>query len=293
LAPRCSVLAVSVAAGVVACSVSVAGATMQFGTRAPSAKLGVVSARIDDTSSAGGGAAVRVVNLVTLRAKPTGIVVYDTPNGQRGGRPLTRVAYGAASAYLRPVADQSGAGSTTLSFYRPGRPTHARLLGQWNETLQASDQVTVLVGPNTLHPSQPVPVFTETQWERGGPTPPALASTTRALVLGNGFVLGAIPRAPSFGVQFGIPGHGCLAPAPDSAGAIHYVGGTDTVAIEVEPGTTQIAAYSTDDLRCKKRPDIRPVRIETRAGDRVYVLVFGTSRHDLKLLVAPIPRSRG
>jgi hypothetical protein len=251
----------------------------------------VAGADRDATSSAGSGAAVRVVNLVTLRAKSSEIVAYDTTNAQPGDRPLARVAYGSASAYLHPGTDQSGTGSTTLSFYRPGRPTNARLLGQWSETLQSGDQVTVLVGPNILHPSQPVPVFTATQWERGGPTPLAMPSGANALVLGNGFVLGAIPQAPTFGFQYGIPGHGCLVPAPDSTGAVHFVGGTDTVAFEVEPGTTHVAAYSTDDSSCKKRPEIRPVSIKTHAGGRVYVLVFGTGRHTLKLLVAPIPGS--
>jgi hypothetical protein len=253
---------------------------------------GVASAGSGATASVGSGAAVRVVNLVTLRAKPTEIVVYDTTTAQPADRPLTRVAYGSASVYLRPATDQIGPGSTTLSFYRPGRPTNARLLGQWNEILHAGDQVTVLVGPNLLHPSPPVPVFTATQWERGGPMPLAVPSAGKALVLGNGFALGVIPRPSTFGVQYGIPGHGCLVPAPDSTGAVHDIGGTDTVPLEVDPGTIQVAAYSTDDTSCTKRPEIRPVSIQTHPGDRVYVLAFGTQRN-LHLLVAPIPSSQG
>jgi hypothetical protein len=258
----------------VAVGVSLSAAVLVFGS----------PARAVATSSA---ASVRVVNLVRLGSKPTSILVFDTQLATKNQKPIGRLAYGSVSKPLHARTDPSGDGSTTLSFYKPGRPDNANLLGQWNETLAAGDQLTVLVQPNDDDPRH-LPVYANAEWEHGGKMPLPDAAPGKALVFGQGF---GLPKssATSFGVQYGIVGHGCLSPPPDELGNISYVGATNTVAFTIDPGHHHLAAYNTDDRSCSKKPLTAPVSINPNAGDRVYVFTFGYSHHPLELLAVPIP----
>jgi hypothetical protein len=233
------------------------------------------------------GATVRVVNLVRLGAQATPILVFDTTTGGAHQRPVATLAYGTVSHALRPREDDTGAGSTTLSFYRAGTPSNATLLGQWSDTLHSGDRVTVLVQPNDDDPKH-IPVYTTPEWEHGGPTPLPAATPGKALMVAQGF---GLPKssATTFGVQYGIVGHGCLQPAPDSLGNISYIGATNTVTLTIPPGHLRIAAYSTDDRTCTKKPLAGPVTVAANPGGRTYVLAFGIPHHRLQLLVVPIP----
>jgi hypothetical protein len=233
------------------------------------------------------GASVRVVNLVRLGSKPSSILVFDTELATTGQKPIARLTYGSVSKPFRPRADESGGGSTTLSFYRPGAPTNASLLGQWTEDLAAGDRLTVLVQPNDDDPEH-IPVFANAEWEHGGKTPLPSAAPGKALLLGQGF---GLPKsnATTFGVQYGIVGRGCISPLPDDLGNISYVGATNTVPFTIEPGHLRLAAYNTDDRSCSKRPLAAPVTINANAGDRVYVFAFGSPHQRLELLPVPIP----
>ncbi|HXY91664.1 MAG TPA: hypothetical protein VEP49_04250 [Acidimicrobiia bacterium] len=232
------------------------------------------------------GATVRVVNLTRLGATPTAIQVFDSALAGSAQRPVARLPYGTASKPFRPRADASDAGATTLSFYRPGPPSDRTLLGQWTENLGAGDRVTVLVEPNDGDPRH-IPVFTVAEWERGSATPLPAPPQGKALVLGQGF---GLPKsaATTFGVQYGIVGRGCLAPAPDDLGNVSYVGATNTVAITIDPGRQRIAAYRTDDRSCRGKPLAAPVTIDPEAGDRMYVLAFGVPHHPLELLALSV-----
>ena len=233
------------------------------------------------------GATVRVVNLVRLGSRSTSILVFDTTVAGAHQKPIATLAYGTTSPALRPREDDSGTGSTTLSFYRPGTPSNAKLLGQWSKTLQARDRVTVLVEPNDDDPKH-VPVYTNPEWEHGGPKPLPAATPGMALVVAQGF---GIPKssATTFGVQYGIVGHNCLQPAPDSLGNISYIGATSTITLTIPPGRQRIAAYSTDDQFCTKTPLAGPVTVVAKPGGRTYVLTFGIPHHPLQLLTVPIP----
>ncbi len=233
------------------------------------------------------GASVRVVNLVRLGSKPTSILVFDSGLATKSQKPVATLAYGSVSKPLRLRTDESGDGSTTLSFYKPGTPSNANLLGQWNETVATRDQLTVLVQPNDDDPKH-IPVYANAEWEHGGKMPLPDAAAGKALVLGQGF---GLPKsnATSFGVQYGIVGQGCISPPPDDLGNISYVGATNTVAFTIDPGSHRLAAYNTDDRSCTKKPLAAPVSINPNAGDRVYVFAFGYPHHPLELLAVPIP----
>jgi hypothetical protein len=215
------------------------------------------------------------------------MLVFDSALAATHQKPVARLAYGSVSAVFRPREDDSGTGSTTLSFYRPGTRSDATLLGQWTETLGTGDRLTVLVQPNDDDPTH-VPVFTNTEWEHGGQTPLPDATSGMALLVGQGF---GLPKssATTFGVQYGIVGHGCLQPPPDNLGNVSYIGGSSTVALAIAPGRQRIAAYSTDDRSCTKKPLAGPVTIIAKAGDRNYVFTFGTPKHRLQLLSLSIP----
>ena len=235
------------------------------------------------------GASVRVVNLVRLGSRSTAILVFDSTIATAHQHPIAKLAYGAASGELRPREDDSGSGSTTLSFYQGGTPSNATLIGQWTETLQAGDRVTVLVQPNDDDPKH-IPVYTNPEWEHGGQTPLPDATPGMALIVAQGF---GLPKssATTFGVQYGIVRHGCLEPAPDSLGNISYIGTTNTVPLTIPPGRQQIAVYATADRSCTKKPLAGPVTVAAKPGGRTYVLTFGTPHSPLRLLAVPIPAS--
>jgi len=247
----------------------------------------VVRTMAGAASSPVSGASVRVVNLLRLGSHATPILVFDTTLAGTHQQPIARLPYGSASHTFHPREDDSGTGTTTLSFYRPGPPSNARLLGQWTETLQAGDQVTVLVQPNDDDPKH-IPVFTSPEWEHGGTAPLPAASAGSALVIGQGF---GLPKssATTFGVQYGVVGHGCLAPAPDDLGNVSYIGATNTVALTIPLGRQRIGAYSTEDRTCTKKPLAAPVTVTAKAGDRMYLLAYGTPGRPLQLAAVPIP----
>ena len=239
------------------------------------------------SSSPVSGATVRVVNLVRLGSRSTPILVFDSTFARLHQQPIAKLAYGSASHALSPRVDDSGSGSTTLSFYRPGTPSNATLLGQWSETLRPGDRVTVLAEPNDDDPKH-IPVYTNPEWEHGGQMPLPAATPGMALVVAQGF---GLPKssATRFGVQYGIVGHGCLQPAPDSLGNLSYIGATNTVPLTIAPGRQRIAAYSTDDRSCTKKPLAGPVTVAAKPAGRTYVLTFGIPHHPLQLLAVPIP----
>jgi hypothetical protein len=248
-----------------------------------------VALAVASSSGTVSGATVRVVNLVRLGSRSTPILVFDTTFADTHQPAIAKLAYGSVSHVVHPREDDSGAGSITLSFYRTGTPSNATLLGQWTETLQSGDRVTVLVQPNDDDPNH-IPVYTTPEWEQGGPTPLPVATPGMSLVIAQGF---GLPKSPAttFGVQYGIVGHGCLAPAPDDLGNISYIGATNTVTLTVPLGHQRIAAYATDDRTCTKKPLAGPVAVTAKSGDRTYVLTYGTRGHPLQLLAVPIPAS--
>ena len=97
--------------------------------------------------------------------------------------------------------------------------------------------------------------------------------------------------ATTFGVQYGIVGHGCRAQAADGLGNVPYIGATNTVTLTIPPGRQQIAAYATDDHSRTKKPPAGPVTIAANARGRTYVLTSGLPHHPQQLLTVPIPSS--
>ncbi len=116
----------------------------------------------------------------------------------------------------------------------------------------------------------------------------AAAPTGKALIVAVGGPLQVVDAGQSFNV--GQPGKGCFAlelpDAPNAGRTTTPVGGyLDYVA---DPGSLQIAFFDGLDTDCSHTPVIAPIAVQVAAGDRVFVVGYGTSTDSMKLMDIPI-----
>lgn len=121
----------------------------------------------------------------------------------------------------------------------------------------------------------------------------AAAPTGKALIVAVGGPLQVVDAGQSFNV--GQPGKGCFAlelpDAPNAGQTTTPVGGyLDYVA---DPGSLQIAFFDGLDTDCSHTPVIAPIAVQVAAGDRVFVVGYGTSTDSMKLMDIPIRRFPG
>ena len=230
------------------------------------------------------GAKIRIVNLYAPGGEASGPVVVLA--GQRASEepePIETIDFGEVSDYFAPPAP---GGNLSFSLYPEGAYEDGDRLMQVSETMVEGDQATLVL--TTAENSEGPTGATQTLFEELGPSSTASANVIDEAPSGQGLVLGnarAVEglEGTSGGYQFGIPGTGCLEP---SDGNKILVGGTATVPFAVDPGPTEIAAYAFDDQECAS-PVVGPASVDLGAGDRAYVLVYG-SGPERDLLVLPV-----
>ena len=242
--------------------------------------------------STGGPAKVRVVNLYAPADHPQGAVLDGFTEGQliaanapgTGTPTFGTFAYGTVSDYLG--VDPSTVGD--VLFFVHGQPTQiasanidGSVASRYTLIIYANDQGNASSGAFNETP-------TATDVAQNFPGSLSAAPDGKALIVADGGPLQYIGSRD--GYNLGEPGKGCFAlQVPDgpnngqsnipTGGSLNYV---------ADPGTHQIAYFNSVDSNCSQAPAIGPVTVKLAAGDRTYIVGYGTSPSSLKLMNIPV-----
>ena len=247
--------------------------------------------------SGGGPAKVRVVNLYAPADHPQGAVLDGFTEGQliaanapgTGTPTFGSFAYGTVSDYLG--VDPSKVGDVAFFVHgQPGQIASANIDGsvasRYTLIMYANDQGSASFGAFNETP-------TETDVAQNFPGSLSAPPDGQALIVADGGPLQYIKSRDSY--NLGEPGKGCFAlQVPDgpndgqtnipSGGSLNYV---------ADPGTHQIAYFNSVDSTCSQAPAIGPVAVTLAAGDRTYVVGYGTGPSSLKLMNIPVATFKG
>ncbi|MCU1387312.1 MAG: hypothetical protein JWL72_650 [Ilumatobacteraceae bacterium] len=236
----------------------------------------------DEAPDGGGAVQVRFVNLYAPSDHPAGVGLngffqgdtYLNSTDGSGTPNFSDIAYGQTSGYKsadpskvgqlelfvsgQPQAissvniDGSATGRYTFVVYDIGQPGFAAVEG-FNETPSASDVAQKFPGALSAAPDG------------------------KALIVAVGGPLQTITDQKGF--TLGQPGKGCFAlqvPDPPNSGQSLIPSG-GSLNFVADPGPLQIAYFGSDDTDCSQSPVIAPVAVTLAAGDRTYVVAYGTA----------------
>ena len=256
---------------------------------------------------------VRVVNLYLPKGSdtPSPIEVWSGPPAD-GGKKLTTVPYGQASAYFAPQVSNPGQGASgagveySLSLYAAGHlATDDELISQ-NERSAPGEKLTMVATPGDP--------------DSTGATLQVLTDDLGSAPQGSGFTTVSLPP-PSSGtavlsinataLQYRNGGSGvsltasttagkCLAYLDPDTGKVHdmssdttdMIGGTGSLAYPLSPG----ASFRLDEPKdqeslsdaCAGPPLAGPFAPGLIAGQRAYGFLYGINLKSAKLLVVPV-----
>jgi hypothetical protein len=258
------------------------GGSSKKATTATTRASGATTTTSGSGSSSAGvilGARIRLVNLF---AGDNGPVTLEVDPGltaaTAGSHPAATVVYGQASDPFHPPGSSEGA---QFSIYQLNHVTDAERLIQVTQTFKTGDDVLMVLYAGDKNGAGHITGSIQTFFLAGGPS--TEATTT---VAGKAYLLvnaGALQHIGSSGLAFniGTPGKGCLTKTGNESQGV-LVGGTQTVAYLVDPGTIQLAAYSANDTSCSGTPVVSG-SVETETGNPLWVFLYGTSQQDIKV----------
>jgi hypothetical protein len=233
----------------------------------------------------------RIVNLYAPPGHPDGVDVEaysvgsDSPAAQEGvGKPdIGPVGYGKVSDYAPLAPSVTG----DLVLFTPGVKVQ---VGTVNLDGVNPDRFTVQVWANgegqfsaSTFGERP---SAENLVNRHTGAIPA-APSGKALLVAAAQSLGDVAKGK--GYNLGDPAKGCAAvEPPDTSGSHPAIPAGGALQYTVSPGAQQAAYFDILDDRCTTVV-IPPVPLTVQAGDRAYVIAYGTTPANLRLMVLPIP----
>jgi hypothetical protein len=236
-------------------------------------------------------AKVRFVNLFTNATyKAEDIQVLQGFSGADPcGKKLATVPYGTASDYVDVTAGDDS-GNWNAGAYVGGATDQNHEIITQSETWKGGEQVTIVfMGAQSQAGNSPSAGADQTFFEKndtgGSESFPSVAG--KAVVGIGAAALQYVVKDGSW--RAGIAGKaGCLKSADDTATSTTNIGGTSLVQYPVDAGTLQLSLYPSDPGTCAGKADMGPVSVDASAGGRTFVLAYGTTAQDLKLLVLPV-----
>jgi hypothetical protein len=240
-----------------------------------------------------GAVKVRLINLYAPSDHPAGVALNGFFEGETllnagdgtGTPTFGTVAYGQVSDYQ--AADPSKIGD--LGLFVTGQPTPVAIS---NIDGSVPGRYTLVAYANDQPGQASVDGFNETPTviniDQGFPGSLSAAPDGKVLLVADGGPLHYIGSRD--GYNLGEPGKGCFAlqtPDGPTSGQTNIPSGGSLTYV-ADPGSMQVAFFASRDSNCSQEPVISPVAITAAAGDRLFVVAYGTAASSIKLMSIPI-----